>query len=544
VKVLLLTGAPHASHEAIFRLLGSHGLATANPSRYDGRTPEMLHRLMLASHEIDLDKRAPLESLKPGKVWGEMAADLFVANIDQTFWGWPLNETALLAEFWMEFDPQVRFLLCYEAPNVYVANALASTPEPDPQIVEAALAEWTRWNSFLLLLFQRQRDRCMLVNSQAVLRDPSRLIDSIHRQWQWALDGGAVELPSAPPTLSYYLAREFIPADHVAWVLARKLNDHAQDLGGESVTQSVVLKRAWASWAEIRERLAACVNDNSRLNSQLEDMQRTALEFVGLRQAGEESHRALQAENESLKAQVRELRTQAEQVPAPSVDTERLSQQIAKLTARIERESRDNVRAAELVLENEHLMVALHQAQEELAKHRLRDGATGREAGEVDPDMPHNDFADDEARPVALVENFLLDLRRPFEGTNWHDAEIDGRWAGPGMQSSIKLPALVPGSYTLEFGLVDAIALDIVYGLRIEAFGADVPFEFSQAPKHGAFPVTCRAMLDVPPQAGDGPWSLQFKFPRTVTPSDLGSSDRRHLTVRIDTLQLTRGDHP
>jgi hypothetical protein len=250
---------------------------------------------------------------------------------------------------------------------------------------------------------------------------------------------------------------------------------------------------------------------------------------------------ATEAQN-ALKAELEQLRATAQ-----SAELDQVSQLISRLTTRIESGSLENIRAAELVMENEHLMVALHQAQKEVEE--LLHGVADTPPGAGDAQTPE-DFDADEPElepiepivPVEPVDAVTVDMRQEIDGENWYGAEADGRWAGPGLQSSITMPPVVPGPYVAEIYLADAMAPDIVYGLRLEAFGVDVPFELSAAVTREAFPIACVATIEAPPEAAEGEWSLGFTFPRTVSPAENGSSDTRQLAMRVMGVQLKRPD--
>jgi hypothetical protein len=545
MKVIVAVGAPHSSHSAVLAQFAQLGCAPALPSRYDGRTAGALHTQMLQGLEVDLSGSAPLQAVRPGKLWSEMAVDLFMANINQPTWGWADHQSAPFVDFWADFDPQVRFVFCYESPEAYLSAAMAEVARPDVAGVDRILAEWSRWNSFLLAQFQQHRARSLLVNTRAVLRDPQTLVDAVGREWSWPIDGIAVEGGARLTDMADYLARGFIPADHVAWALAEKLDAEAQVPGPGPVSAMMALQAAWTDWSSVQERLEYAAravgieDEKARLEAQLAESRQAAEDLAVLSEQSELMVTSLKAENEQLTAQIAEIKAKAESAASgPSPEFDQLSQQIGKLASRIETESRDYIRASELVLENDHLMVALHQVQEELEAQVMK----GRE-GDGEP-MQAQTLGSDafaarfwEHHPPAEI---ALDMRRDIVGENWYDAEPDGRWAGPALESSVKLPPLRPGSYDLELSLADAIAPDIVYGLRIEAFGTDVPFEFSHAATPESFPIVCRAQLEIPAQPAPGPWSLGFKFPRTVSPADSGSADQRQLAIRLSGLQLRR----
>ena len=536
MKVILAVGAPYSSHERVLDLFNGLGRASPLPSRYEGQTPQVLQGLILGGHEVDVSKSESLQAVKPGRLWSEMAVNLFMANINQPIWGWADHQTGLLLDFWAEFDPQVRFVICYESPNAYLASALAGVPDPDVGTIDRILGDWSRWNAFLLGQFQRHRDRCLLVNSHEALRDPQQLLDAVGKAWQWPVETVCYPVDvTAVDVMAQHVARGFLPADHVAWALAEKLNGDAQV---PTSKQADSLQSAWAEWVLMRDRLAEASRivpieaAKYQLEKQVAELSETTAKATALHEKSSERLVTLIAENDQLVAQLKQVQTKT-----ASAEVEQLSAQITKLASRIEQESRDNVRAAELVLENDHLMVALHQIQEELENHVLQaaDLALQRPAVEQAVDSFAAKFWE-----LHPPQEIAVDMRRAIEGENWYDPEPDGRWAGPELHSWITLPPLAPGAYALELALADAIAPDIVYGLQIEAFGTDVPFEFSHAATRESFPIVCRAQLEVPAEAGAEPWNLSFKFPRTVSPADNGSTDERQLAIRLSSLQLRR----
>jgi hypothetical protein len=496
------------------------GVAAANPSRYEAQTPEALHALMLSAHDVELASPSGLEPLRPGKLWTEMAVDMFMANINQPLWGWADHQTALAMDFWADFDPQVRFVVCYEPPQAYLARALSTNTSPTAEEIEGALREWSRWNSYLMGQFQRHRDRSLLVNSNEAMRNPAKVLQLMGLEWQWMMEETGSEEGSALfTTLAHHLARNFISSDHVCWALAAKLEDEAGIRSGSPLASVDGVNAAWADWVGIRESLVGVAADKAQL-----------AELVALREQDEAELSRLRGELEQLRA------------TAQSAEIEQVSQLITRLTTRIESGSLENIRAAELVMENEHLMVALHQAQRDVENLVLNSAGSLR----TDGDFGGSSTEDPQASAPGLIEDIepvdeiAVDMRLPFEGANWYGAEADGRWAGPGLRSSIELPPLIPGKYELQIRLVDAIAPDVVYGLRIEAFGADVPFELSAPVTRESYPITCMATFEAPAEAAGGTWPLEFSFPRTISPAASGSSDARELAVRMAGLQLTR----
>ena len=58
----------------------------------------------------------------PGKLWEELAVDLFLAHLDTPAWGWGDHNTLRLLDFWRRFDKQTRFVLVYSSPEFAIAR--------------------------------------------------------------------------------------------------------------------------------------------------------------------------------------------------------------------------------------------------------------------------------------------------------------------------------------------------------------------------------------------------------------------------------------
>lgn len=178
---------------------------------------------------------------------------------------------------------------------------------------------------------------------------------------------------------------------------------------------------------------------------------------------------------------------------------------------------------AELLQENELLLAQLIEIQDELERHSLESqGARARAAAST--------------RRAAAASGHEVDLLGEISGENWYGAEVDGRWAGPHETSSLRIPALGEGEYRLELVIVEAIAPDILQGLEVWLNGRriEVTWESNTAPT-----VAHARVASEGASTGDR-WEFRFKFPRTVSPADRGSTDNRRLAVKLRSMRLTR----
>jgi hypothetical protein len=185
----------------------------------------------------------------------------------------------------------------------------------------------------------------------------------------------------------------------------------------------------------------------------------------------------------------------------------------------------------ELTEENELLLLQMHHLY-----------------GQLDhPDPPMAEVAawfEQEAPLLAFLrhwwadhqpEEIRVDLRGPVPGNNWHDAEADGRWAGPGPVSVLRLPALRAGLYSIRFEVVDAVAPDILHGTGLTVDGTPLETEllFDGYP---AFLLATAELL-----GGDrAVTEFRLRFPRLMSPRERGEDDDRRLAIRLRSVALTR----
>jgi hypothetical protein len=131
----------------------------------------------------------------------------------------------------------------------------------------------------------------------------------------------------------------------------------------------------------------------------------------------------------------------------------------------------------------------------------------------------------------------VLDLRQDVEGSNWYHAETDGRWTGPLAESTLLLPALAPGRYTVELQVVGSMGPEIVEG--VEIFINDVRIRTTRAGKKHPYTMSGVFVADQP--LSDAPsWQFSVRVPKVISPAERGAADQRQLGVRVGRLKFTR----
>jgi hypothetical protein len=482
MNILLVTGPDGQAVQSVWQTLQAQGLQAAQPSRREKMLPEHIHDLMRQSRaqlptmaEYD-DGANPVACTKIlGKVWHELASDLCLGNINNGLWGWAMDDTGPLLDYWLDFDPGVRLVLVYTSPIEHLQHHIQGVEELTPLLVERALLRWVEQSEALLVRFHSHSPRCLLVHAIAA-KDQGTLLAQ-------ALDTQRVvptqPIASAPPTTSASL-----PATYQQSLLAE---------------MTAALPAAQALWQELQATAHLCAPSHPAEKSTVYQ------------------HWAQQAAANSALAE------KSNEVLALVQQAQYAIQTIANLEI-------DNVRLAStgaaVVQENDRLLLQLHQVQEELEHYFLL-----------------HEKVSQQLQLKNLPTSAQLNMCEPIEGRNWYHAESDGRWAGPGLVSTLQMPPVAAGRYKLELYIQDAMQPDIVLGQELSVVGQGTDTERIElvhnfAQQDDLYPMVSVGVLDL--QATTTPWALRLALPHNLCPAESGGDDTRHLGLKLQAVQLTR----
>ena len=215
----------------------------------------------------------------------------------------------------------------------------------------------------------------------------------------------------------------------------------------------------------------------------------------------------------------------------------------------------DHVALVDTLEEVELLKLQLHQTQEELERQFNRVIEPPSEGHSTPPSTQSSNFSQSPpSKPTATI----IDLRQFIDGQQWHHAEADGRWGGPGLISTVTLPPLASGKYLVETMIVSAMSLDIVENIKIRINGNTVrlskrilaDMKGMTAPLRrlkaaiqkveAPYPVLISGHLHLNQNDEASKAVLSLEFPRAISPADFGDTDTRRLTAKVKTISLTQ----
>lgn len=481
MKIVLTCGHPNSGFQLVHDALSAAGLAAAQPSRQEALSPAEYYEKMFRAYDQDPSGLGTNSQLSPGKVWQELAVDLFLANMAQDAWGWADSRTIWALDFWRVFDSQTRFVLVYSSPEFAVGQVLRG----EAAIRETAdrlIAAWTASNLELMRFYNRHPDRCVLVNVSASLNAPIRLVAAIasHFGINIALSDSGYQVDhNEVSAIASSLARALIEDCDEANALYRELESIA-DIDAGSVTSSAQENlQAWQEYASLVSALTE----------------------------------ATAAASENVNAEIEQLKVKLDDLQNSLAVAQSESPRLQNLNA-------------ELTQENELMLLQLHQMQDELEQLSLQNQELLNRAQSAPAHVEYS--------PVHQHGDAFVDMTGPIDGSNWYYAEHDGRWAGPHHTSTIRIPALRDGNYEMWLDVVDAKAREILLGMEVALNGLPLRLVHDGdgvvALVYAQFSTNALAKSPV--------WEFQFKFPKLISPSEHGSEDLRMLAVRLKSLKL------
>lgn len=169
---IIIVGHPHSGHEEVQRLLTECGMAPALPSRRENLTPAQITQTLVQAHgatSLELLQSADqLQQIKVAPVWQGMVLDLVLANLAQPLWGWADTEAVYLLDYWKEQDPQVVFVLVYDAPETVLTRVPLGQAAAPQEELQRRIDAWVAYNSALLHFHLRSAGRSVLVHAGQV----------------------------------------------------------------------------------------------------------------------------------------------------------------------------------------------------------------------------------------------------------------------------------------------------------------------------------------------------------------------------------------
>ncbi len=141
MKSICITGANAPDLHQVAGVLHAAGMKSAKPAKPAGPADMAFwHEQVLAAAVEEGEGLQAFGNL--GRLWEQMAADIFVANLKSEVWGWADTRSTWLLEFWLQFEPQLNFVLVLTPPHHVLCCASAVAADRPFDSVDDTMDTW------------------------------------------------------------------------------------------------------------------------------------------------------------------------------------------------------------------------------------------------------------------------------------------------------------------------------------------------------------------------------------------------------------------
>lgn len=410
--IICITGAAPRQLDNVAAILRSAGMTAPAPAARDKQLNlARWHQQVLAAEK----GTQPHAQLSPGRLWEQLAGDVFVANLQADLWGWADSRSTWLLDFWLNFEPNIKFVLVCVSPQQMLADCLAENPDPDNNnLVEKTIRLWLVQHQEMLRFHNRHPQRSLLVMADDCMADPDALLAQCQDKWQLPLNPLQSPFNAAPATdamfsfLAEQLCRDFPELESLNHELAATITR----FGPEETPASLSLAQAIAHYQQLQQQLEQQRSEHSKqeteyrsrvkqleserdtLNKQTNEQQAqvqqlstklvtTSQQLETARSEQEKAKSELETAKSGLEKAQRDLQASKSQLETSKTALESAQKQHNTLTSgksaaeQARHSAEQQLKNAEDKLrdsteENELLLLQLHQVQEELEHYFLR----------------------------------------------------------------------------------------------------------------------------------------------------------------------------
>lgn len=144
-------------------------------------------------HQKVVDENSLLSidsSSKIGRIWEQLAVDLFMENVGQEKWGWACPHSVKLLNFWHSFAPQLCFILLYSTPEeaIYSASKNLNNNSAHNNSGDAIIKQWLNDQQMMLKFYIKNPLQSLLINVNDFRKNPKYLVEKINEHFNFNLN--------------------------------------------------------------------------------------------------------------------------------------------------------------------------------------------------------------------------------------------------------------------------------------------------------------------------------------------------------------------
>lgn len=266
MKSLCIAGSVQRTLDRFATSLNQAGAAAARPAIRDTEISiGAWHRKVLATQPPREGELATPPTL--GRVWEQLAGDIFLANYNQPLWYWAESDSVHVLDFWRDFDPNTLFLLLHSSPHRALMDAIEDG-EDSLEGLQAILDDWYVRTQLILRFHLRHPARSILLDSEDALAQSGPYLEYLTRRWHLPLDAPDIEPPRQnDDPLALYMIDQLLQNYPEALALHSEVQASLLQLSdAQTPPPAPELNDALADYLETRHLLLSEQRENASLH--------------------------------------------------------------------------------------------------------------------------------------------------------------------------------------------------------------------------------------------------------------------------------------
>ncbi|EEZ97002.1 hypothetical protein [Legionella longbeachae] len=421
-------------------------------------------------------------------------------------------------------EDEAAFIFVYCAPEIAINNILGKQPV-NQQALETSSAQLRQTYSKILWFYYRNQERCFLLNPEAISNNEADLINQLNTQFNIKLSHEHLSFVPEEERFSSVGAvlTHFLLEDH-----ARPIQAIYDEL--ESIAHIPAIhdnmgfetkSAAYKAYQDLQHQLAhqtaeiQRLEENTNHTQKIEQIQQQYQEQIKKNEEQTQENKLLELQLHQIQEELEHYLSERQKIETQKAQETNHLKKIEEIQQQYQEQIKKNEEQAQ---ENQLLELQLHQIQEELEHYFTKSKQLS---------VPR----------ISGLAEYVIDFRDEVNGTSWYYAEKMGRWAGPLSISTLKIPSLGAGSFVIELHVNSTLDLNILREMQLNINGK--PCTISQDWKK--LPARIHAEFSTSSTDTQQQWELEFKFPKTITPSEVSDSDdERKITICMRSLRVSK----
>lgn len=282
MKSLCITGFNQAFLEECAQYMEQSGVTPARPAvRGEEISMHIWHDKVCNNHE-NLKNNGD-DNITVGRVWDQIAGDIFFANHAENLWYWSDARSLSLLDYWRSFDPHTYFIIIHVALRDLIAEEI-NKGQIAKKYLEQVISDWTSKAVGLLKFNADNKERCVIIDHSLFEAKKHDYVKDISSRWNLKLNTPLKHAAKTPvkteiSSLTLYLAEEFIKLFPEALALEKEIQGSLIEVDKNKTRRTAKTSIVESMISEYAELLASMRKNQALMEQETQEKEALKKEF-------------------------------------------------------------------------------------------------------------------------------------------------------------------------------------------------------------------------------------------------------------------------